>query len=387
MTLTLTKPTVFFCLLIGLISSGAVNAEQLSQSAARQIQQAYELQNSNKNTQAIPLLNKINTSNAYDKAYINRMLGWLYWQEKQSNLAIKALTSAVDSKALSGEEGLSTQRMLADLLLTEGRYQQAESRYLTLIKQYQDATNLAELWLRVAQAQYQQQKWSQVERAIEYLLKYQKKPQVTPLNMLLTAQLEQKKWRKAITTTRKIRDLAPNDIIWWQQLSNLYLYVDDKSNALITLQQADRAGLPLSSKEQELMANLYADAKVPYNAAKLYDQFDSAVLDEATLHRQAIYWQSAKEWDKAIASWTKAAKSNNKYYWYIARLNLQLNRYKPALAALKHIPKKTNQMMMIEVQALNELGNTALALTTAQQAHEQEPTETSLNWIKYLSSK
>jgi len=376
---------LFFC--ATLLLCFTTSAAQLSHATARQIQQAYELQNNNQYTQAIALLNKINTNIKYDQAYINRMLGWLYWQKQQTNLAIKALTKAVGANALVDDEGVSTQRMLADLLLTEGYYQRAESRYLTLIKEVNDTKSLSQLWLRVAQAQYQQQKWPKVELAIGSLFKYQKKPQVTPLTMLLTAQLAQKKWRSSIVTTRKIRDLEPNNILWWQQLSNLYLYINDKKNALITLQQADRARLVLTKQQRELMANLYADAQVPFNAAYLYNQLDDLATTETKLHRQAIYWQSAKEWDKAIASWTKAAKFNNKYYWYIARLNLQLNRYQSVLAALQHLPKKTNQMLMVKVQALNELGNTALALTTAQQAHAQNPTDRSLNWIKYLTNK
>jgi len=378
---------LLLCLASTLLPSFTLNAAQLTHSAARQIQQAYQLQNKEQYAKAITLLKEINTSNQYDQAYINRMLGWLYWQQKQPTRAIQALIKAVDAKILSQDEALSSRRMLADLLLSEGKYQSAESYYLSLLKEYQDSITLSQLWLRVAQTQYQQQKWPQVETSIGKLLKYQKQVQVTPLNMLLTAQLQQKKWLKAISTTRLIRNIEPTNIIWWQQLSNLYLYINDTKNALITLQQADRAGLKLSQQEKELMANLYAQADVPFNAATLYQNFDSLTVSEAQLQRQAIYWQSAKEWDKAIVTWTKATKFNTKYYWQIAVSNLQLNRYQATLDALKQLPNKTNQMLLLEVQALNELGKTDLALATAQQAHKQQPTSSSLNWIKYLSSK
>ncbi|WP_413702308.1 tetratricopeptide repeat protein [Psychromonas sp. KJ10-10] len=196
-----------------------------------------------------------------------------------------------------------------------------------------------------------------------------------------------KKWSAGITTTRQLRSLAPDNVIWWQQLANLYLYINDNKSALITLQQADRAGLKLSLQQRQLLANLYADAQVPFSATTLYDQLDAENESEQLLQQQAIYWQATKEWDKAISSWQKVAKLNNQHYWSLARLHLQLHHYQDALQALELLKEKSKQMLLLQVQILDELGNTDLALTTAQKAHEKHPSESTLNWIKYLSNK
>ncbi|WP_413701859.1 tetratricopeptide repeat protein [Psychromonas sp. KJ10-10] len=195
------KQPLYFLLLITLFVSWGASARQLTRGTAIKVQQAYELQSNEQFNEAITSLTAIKSQDNYEQAYVSRMLGWLYWRQKQPKLAIKHLTQAVDLKVLIEQDDLSTQRMLADILLTEGHYQQAESRYLTLVKAYHDSNTLMQLWLRVAQAQYQQEKWPEVEKSIGKQQAFRKKSkspaQIMPLNILLTAQLAQKNGQQA----------------------------------------------------------------------------------------------------------------------------------------------------------------------------------------------
>ncbi|MDB1125713.1 tetratricopeptide repeat protein [Vibrio algarum] len=171
-------------------------SEQLTQRTARQVQLAYEMQLNEKPNEAIDLLKGVSTTKKYDIAYIARMLGGLYWQIEQPKQAIKALTLAVEEKVLASEQHRDAQRMLADILLMEGEYQLAEYTYRELVPVYTRVSDLELVWLRIAQAQYQQQKWSLVETSINHQQRYLKEaklqPKVTPLNMKLGAQIAQK---------------------------------------------------------------------------------------------------------------------------------------------------------------------------------------------------
>ncbi len=382
--ITLALASLFFC------TTSWATTPQMANRTISIVQRAYELQQHEKLNEAIQILKKAKPSKRYDKAYVNRMLGSLYWQANQTQSAIRSLTAAADSGALLQQEYHDTQRMLADILLTEGHYAQAETRYRTLITHYQQAKPLETLWLRMAQAQYQQQKWQQVEHAIKKQQQYSKKanfkPQVAPLNMLLGAQLAQKKWSSAISTTRMLRELEPKNHLWWQQLTTLYMYSNNQNRALTTLQQAQRAGFTLSQQEIKLMAQLYAHQKLPEKAAQTYLQLSQ--LDESIelLAQQATYWQSAKEWQKAKQSWARAAKLDAKYFWPLALLHLKTRDYQNAIDAINKLPFQSTEVRLTKIQALHALGENEQAFETAQQLHQQNPSDHSLSWVTFLSS-
>lgn len=364
-------------------------SEQLTQRTARQVQLAYEMQLNEKPNEAIDLLKGVSTTKKYDIAYIARMLGGLYWQIEQPKQAIKALTLAVEEKVLASEQHRDAQRMLADILLMEGEYQLAEYTYRELVPVYTRVSDLELVWLRIAQAQYQQQKWSLVETSINHQQRYLKEaklqPKVTPLNMKLGAQIAQKKWHSALTTAKSLRELEPYNYLWWKQLTTLYIYTEQHNKALITLQQADRAGFELSEQLLILMAQLYAQNKVPQKAGETYARLKSLESRPELLAQQATYWQLAKEWSKASSSWRKAATLDQKYYWQHTLLMLKLNDFTAALASINQLSEITSDVLLAKTQALSALGHRSQALQVVTELHKVDPSDNSLHWIKYLT--
>lgn len=381
--------TLSVCLLFSSFTSA--NSEQLTPGTARQVQIAYELQLKEKPHEAIQLLEKLKTSKKYDLAYVRRMLGGLYWQREQTKQAIKALTLAVDAQVLAQDQQLDTLRMLADILLMEGEYQSAESYYQKLVPLYQQASDLEWVWLRIAQAQYQQEKWVFVEASINHQQRYlgaaNLQPKVLPLNIKLGAQLAQQKWQSALSTALSLRTLEPNNYRWWRQLVTLYMHTQQQDQALITLQQADRAGFELSEQYLKLMAQLYSQKGVPQKAAQIYVRLISLNNSAELLAQQATYWQLAKEWDNAGESWLKAAILDSRYYWQHTLLMLKLNDYNEALASVSQINEQTNEVLLVKIQVLSALGKNKQALQVATQLHKLAPSDESLRWIQYLSRK
>jgi len=400
--------TIFnrFSLIISVIAcsllvSFAVWAKEknLTTYTIRQVQHAYQLQLEEKPNEAIAVLEKTKTSRAYDQAYVHRMLGGLYWQTQQSALAIRSLTTAVEAKQLPKEQQRDTQRMLADILLVEGQYSKSEKGYVNLLPEYESAVDREWLWLRLAQSQYQQQKWSLVEKSIKkqqyYLIKAKLAPKVMPLNMMLAAQLSTKKWRRAIKTAYSLRELEPNNILWWKQLTTLYLQTDQIKKALTTLQQADRAGFKLSDQQLKLLAQLYAQLDVPFKAGETYSRIRSLEDSVELLQQQANNWQAAKEWDRAKKSWNKAANIDPKYYWQMALLQLQRREYDGALVSIEalthssaiktYTKSQLAKVHIAETQAFNALGQRKQALDAITLANRLQPSANTRSWIKYLS--
>lgn len=372
------------------VFTSAAFAKELSTYSIRKVVYANELQEQGKLNDAIKQLKDYQPRQAYDKAYIQRMLGNLYWQVEQPEQTIKQLTLAVDANILEPLAQRDTLSMLADILLSQGHYKLAEARYISLSTLYKDNDKkLEEVWLRISQAQYQQQKWSDVESSVGKQQHYQRlsklTPKTLPLQMLLSAQMAQKKWQGAINTTGKLREMQPQNGIWWRQLTSLYLQIQQHRQALITLQQQERAGFVLNDQQLALMTQLYAQSGVPYKAAQTVQRLTDASTSAERLAEQAIYWQQAKEWQLALQSWQKAAHYDEKYYRQFALLSIQQRELQEALAAINKISRKDAQLLLIKTQILSEMGQTDYALNTVTQAHQLSPSATSSAWIKFLT--
>ncbi|MDG3084907.1 hypothetical protein P7F88_01895 [Vibrio hannami] len=59
-------------------------AQELSSYTVRKVQRAYQLQQEGSLKQAIDMLESIESSRKFDVAYVNRMLGSLYWQTEKN---------------------------------------------------------------------------------------------------------------------------------------------------------------------------------------------------------------------------------------------------------------------------------------------------------------
>ncbi len=147
---------------IVLMFSGFAQAQQLTQYNAAKVQRAIQLQQQDKIVDAIDLLSKLTPSQAYDKAYVQRMLGVFHWQNGNSKAAVKYLSTAVNSQQLVDEQAWVTQRMLADLLLTEQRFKEALPHYYQLTKTVPENQKVGDLWFRIAQTHYQTSEWDKV---------------------------------------------------------------------------------------------------------------------------------------------------------------------------------------------------------------------------------
>ncbi|WP_413283166.1 tetratricopeptide repeat protein [Vibrio sp. MA40-2] len=384
------RKLVLWFLILLLMSMSIAQAQDLSSSTVRQVQRAYELQLEEQLQQAIDILTARQPSRRYDQAYVSRMLGGLYWQTQQVKQAIVSLTTAIDLKQLDPEQQRDTVRMLADILLSNEQPLSAERRYQSLITQYHQAKDLQLIWLRLAQAQYQQKKWPQVESSITKHQKYLKMTQstiaISSLNLLLAAQIEQSKWQAAIPTARTLRDRQPKNSMWWYQLISLNLHIKNNAKALVIIQQAERAGIKLNEQYFIILAQLYAEAGAPYKAAQVYARLDNLDGRVSQLEQQALYWQAAKEWSRAEDSWYKAAQLDAKYYWQHALVLIKEREYQQAIASLNNIAKPTTQVQLAKIQAFVGLDNNQQALSIAKNLHKTNPSSESLNWIKYLSA-
>ncbi|WP_439651431.1 tetratricopeptide repeat protein [Photobacterium atrarenae] len=376
-----------FLLLLALaIPSGVVHAE-LTQFTANKVQRAHNLQQEDKLPEAIELLAGLNPAKAYDKAFVKRMLGVFYWQQGSIKPAIDNLADAVDSGLLKDEQAWTTQRMLADILLTDAQYKRALPHYYQLTKNIPEQQQPESLWLRIAQSHYQLGEWQPVLKAVQVYQRYVKQPDVPILSMKLGAQLQLERWKSALPTLQSLIALEPDHLAWWQQMAGLQLRLGRTKNALETLALAKRQGVALTQQNLTTLAQLYAQQGIPERAAIIYSQLDGANNDAELMSMQAMYWQQAKEWDHAISAWKIAAKLDDRHRWALAQLLLQEGQFDQALAQLDKVKQKASkaEVELARVQAYYKMKDYEKAIIHAKQANNIQSSATSKSWIKYLN--
>ncbi len=376
------KRLLLICLVL---LSGASFGQELSQYTAIRVQKANELALNEQITQAITMLNEIETSRDYDQAFVARMLGVFYWQDGKPKQAIKYLDKAVASGLLQDEQGWVTERMLADLFLNEQWFERALKHYYVLQKTVPQTQNADDLWLRIAQSHYQLEQWSKVIPAVNEYLKVSHESPLQPLSLKLGAQLQLKKWHHAIPTLEQLIVLQPNKVNWWRQLVGLQLRIGKDGDALDTLSLAKLNKLELNQSDRRMLAQLYAKRGIPERAAIEISELDDASSDVQLLSEQATYWQLAKEWDNALNIWKLAAKQDAKYHWNVAQLMVQQGYYLPALNVLDKVQGRKADVALAKTRALYKLNKLEKALIEAKRANNVEPSTQAKSWIKYLT--
>ncbi|WP_075476499.1 tetratricopeptide repeat protein [Moritella viscosa] len=414
------KSSWLFVLMCFVTSSAYANQPQLTQFIAGKIQAAQALQQQERYTDAIELLTELTPRQAYDQAFVQRVLGIFHWQQENTDQAVKYLSLAVESKLLPTELAWITQRMVADILLSQQKYQQALPHYYVLVNTAADSDKeshkavtkrkkkasdiktkeFTELWLRIAQTHYHLHEWEKVLSAVEsYEELNTQGDQVQVLNLQLAAQSQLQRWPAAIHTLDRIIVVEPDKLLWWQQLAGLQLRTSQPQAALTTLILAQRQGLVLSVQERRTLAQLYAQQGIPEQAARELNLLVKDITEndkrQKMLAEQAQYWQMAKEWNKAISTWRDlinlSTDDTAEYRWPLAQLLLQQGNFEAALAELNHhqikqdkSKKEQAEIELAKVRAYYKLAQFDRAITHAKLALHIAPSASAKGWVKYL---
>lgn len=381
--------------LMGLMSVPQAQAQELSRSVAMRVHQAFELSQQEKTAEAVTILEGIDAVKAYDQAYVARMLGILYWQQAQPQRSQVALENALSTGALPIEQAIETERMLADILLSTGEPAKALRHYQSVLDKQSDVSRspaekmyttefVTQLWLRVAQSNYQLQDWQAVLSSIKQYQALDKKADVSLLSMKLGAQVALSHWKGAVSTTEQLRALESDNELWWKQLTSLHLRLKHYPEALATLKQRERKGFALSSSEYQTLAGLYASQGAPELAAKVYAEHLLEQEEAESYATLARYWQVAKEWQYALEAWQHASRLSEDHHWSYAQLLMQQKQYQAALNVLANMPS-SQRVELAKTQAFYRLDEHEKALESAQKAHQLKADETTLTWVRFLT--
>ncbi|MBH9739213.1 ferrichrome ABC transporter substrate-binding protein [Vibrio navarrensis] len=376
------------CLLLTKVSAAAPNSD-ISPYALRYMQQAQTLSAKEQNQQAIEHLLTAEVSRPGDVAAISRMLGILYWQSEQAEHSVMALEKALNAQGLADDEQWRTRRMLSSIYLTLGQFRQALPHLELLTQSIPEGENAAEVWLHLAQAHYSLEQWRETLLALEKQRKLDPKPSVAVLSISLGAHAQLEQWSQVVDNAKQLIALQPEKKIWWMQAYSGYLNLRQQKAALDILTLAQLKGITLLDSERKSLAYLYASQGIYEKAAVTLSQLEQADSDLELIRLQAQYWQAAKEWQKSLHFWHKAAEIDSKYHWEVAVLQNQLQKYQQVIASLDQMENQQRfyDAQLLKVNALYRLNRLEAALALAKKADAIKSSTQTQSWVRFLSHK
>ncbi|EHA1126683.1 ferrichrome ABC transporter substrate-binding protein [Vibrio navarrensis] len=376
------------CLLLTKVSAAAPNSD-ISPYALRYMQQAQTLSAKEQNQQAIEHLLTAEVSRPGDVAAISRMLGILYWQSEQAQHSVMALEKALNAQGLADDEQWRTRRMLSSIYLTLGQFRQALPHLELLTQSIPEGENAAEVWLHLAQAHYSLEQWRETLLALEKQRKLDPKPSVAVLSISLGAHAQLEQWSQVVDNAKQLIALQPEKKIWWMQAYSGYLNLRQQKAALDILTLAQLKGITLLDSELKSLAYLYASQGIYEKAAVTLSQLEQADSDLELIRLQAQYWQAAKEWQKSLHFWHKAAEIESKYHWEVAVLQNQLQKYQQVIASLDQMENQQRfyDAQLLKVNALYRLNRLEAALALAKKADAIKSSTQTQSWVRFLSHK
>lgn len=376
------------CLLLTKVSAAAPNSD-ISPYALRYMQQAQTLSAKEQNQQAIEHLLTAEVSRPGDVAAISRMLGILYWQSEQAEHSVIALEKALNAQGLADDEQWRTRRMLSSIYLTLGQFRQALPHLELLTQSIPEGENAAEVWLHLAQAYYSLEQWRETLLALEKQRKLDPKASVAVLSISLGAHAQLEQWSQVVDNAKQLIALQPEKKIWWMQAYSGYLNLRQQKAALDILTLAQLKGIALLDSERKSLAYLYASQGIYEKAAVTLSQLEQADSDLELIRLQAQYWQAAKEWQKSLHFWHKAAEIESKYHWEVAVLQNQLQKYQQVIASLDQMENQQRfyDAQLLKVNALYRLNRLEAALALAKKADAIKSSTQTQSWVRFLSHK
>ncbi|HBV75478.1 MAG TPA: hypothetical protein DEB62_03575 [Vibrio sp.] len=400
------KRGMWLCLLCGFIislfsASFSVGAANLSPYAGKKLSQASQLAQNDKLDKAIEVLKEFKPSRDYDKAFVSRVLGIYYWQAEQPKSSLAELRKSVLLKALDPKAQWQTNRMLGDILYSQQDFVSASKAYQqTLNIDYKPAPadkaqynkDINDLYFRIAAANYQQQKWTQVRRWLVKFNAPDANKKLQALRMQVIAELRLKQWSYAEGTLTQLIRIEPNNKGWWQQQISAQLQQNKAQSALDTYALAKKQNVEFTATDYKALSQLYAQNRIPERAARILQEMFVAYPDtktQANQKTQALYYQAAREWPQAIDAWASLAQRNAKYYWPLTQLYIQQKQYDKAVVVIekaKPYVEKT-EFSLAKVRLLYRLEKYNDALAEAKRLNEVLPSESAQTWIAYLQNK
>ncbi len=298
-------------LLVALLAPLTAPAQMgMSAELHREVQAANELLAGGNSAQAISRLTALTRRgnlNAYEKAVLQQMLGFAYYEADDSARARAAFEESLSFNVLPDQIANGVTMALTQVCLTLRDFDCARRHVDSVIAA--SAAPDPDMLAVAGYVYYELKQFDVAERHILRAINSSQEAKENWYQILLAIYREQEAWPKAERVLRDAVVLFPDKGTYWQFLSYVLFTQDKQHEALATMMLAYRLKL-LGSEDLERISGFHANLGIPEKAARMLEQWLEAGELEADGERLALLgrlWLLARERDKAKRHLEKAA--------------------------------------------------------------------------------
>ena len=333
--------------------------------------------------------------NDYETAVAYQTGAYIYLAQDKYKESLPWLKKAADLDALPDQVQQQVLLTLAQIYAT--------------LDQYQDAINILQDWFKkekdppanalmlAATSYYSLNKLKEALPYVARAIKKSDKPQESWYNLYMGVSYELGDIKGTASILEKMITYWPDKAKYWQQLSSVYLQLNEDSKALSTMALAYRHGLLTKESDILNLARLYLNADEPYEAGKVMEEaFAKKQIKDSqeNLNLLVTCWTAARETDKALAVLaTAAAKAKDgDLYLKAALLNYQQAKWDATVdnaqkALDKGGLKKPGDAWLLMGNALAESHHYKEALNAFNKAADfADSRKRAVQWIKYVKT-
>jgi len=347
---------LLFCLLAPLVQAQQINPDVFAAlQSARASQQSGDLSSASR---ALNDALKGTSDGSLEQALVQQRLGYLAIEREDYSAAIRWLQQGLANDLLNAEAAQQDRRNLAQLLVQQGRYQEA-----VRLLEAEAVGNLPPDTRRMLVQAYRELK--QYRKAIplaEQIVRANPGAEDVWYQLLAGMNYELRRYREAVNWLQVLVRRAPNDSEGWRQLASMQSMAGQQADAAATLRLAYEAGVGLRASDLKNLVALHAQAGAPWQAARLLDALIKQKLlpsDREHQLRLAQLWQASRDRDQALRAWQQLAQqSGDAGHWLqVAYLQYQQSDW----AAMQNTLSQTRPSNAEQRRQVQSLRNAAAA--------------------------
>ena len=384
---------------------------KISEKASKQINAAYEHLDAGEMDKAKAILDGIaaGKSSDYEKALAYQGLAQVAYDADDVVTAIALNEKAIAANSLDNKSHFNLVFQTAQMNLMDEKYDAALAAVERWFKL--TGTQTAEAWSLKGNALYRLDRFPEASVALKKAIELSPKPNDSYNQLLIASYYDAENYAEAAKAAEELLAKNPGDKKIVQQLSSIYVELEQEDKALAVLEAANQKGLLTEEKDLRQLYQMYNYAEKPTEAARIITEgIAKGVLkpsaetykglgDAYALNAETAPEDSAQRKDltrKAADAYGEAAKlttENGEMDMQRGHLLIETEDWANAKAALttafqKRGLKREGEAYILLGTAEMELGNEAAAIAAYEKAKAFPNTKSMAEaWLKSVRQR
>lgn len=329
----------------------------------------------------------------YEAAVVLRQIAYIYIYKEDYPTGLRYLEQALAKKAFGEAEEQSATIALAQLYLTEDKYQKVIELLNGYLKSGKELPPKAYILAAISYSSLNQYKQAlpYAKKAVEL----SEEPRKDWHKLLLAIYFELHEYRNAADLLEVMIAYWPDEVEFWRNLASIYLELKEDAKALATLALAYEQDMLESEQNLLNLSRLYILYDAPYKAGKVVSTGIADKQIEATvknLELLATAWTQAREYELAVEVLGEAGgkADDGEFYLQQARLYATMHQWDGVVTAVDNAMKKGSlekpgTAYILQGMAAVEEDEFDKALKAFTQAQKYEDSkEQAGEWIAYV---